>query len=1022
MASNDYSSDRPSLTADEWRRICAVLDRVLDSRPSDQQSALEDACRIEGVAIAHALRYLAAARDDAAFLGALDPVLVGAALAPPDEQRSLSAGTYLGQYEVLAPIGAGGMAEVYRAHDTTLHRDVALKVLRPRFASDAEGLTRFKREAHMLASLNHPNIAAIYGFEEFASTAHTGEVVAALALELVEGPTLAERLAERPLACGAALSIALQIADSLDAAHDAGIVHRDLKPANIKLRDAHTGRGHDVVVKVLDFGVAKALKAIEPDGHTSMETGHTANKSDTRCGAMIGTAAYMAPEQIDGTSIDRRADIWAFGCILYEMLTGVRAFNGRDVPSTLDLITTRDPDWTRLPADTPASLHRLLRRCLEKDRRRRLAHIADARLEIDEAEAERATAPAGAAVVPRRRRAALLVAAAVVLIISSAIAGWRSGRQTSNESALVTRLAIPILGNIDQPAVSADGSQVAFVSRLPTRRIVLRRLDRSQEQSVSGTEDATAPSFSPDGKWLAYRTTVQMEGAEVSRLKKIQVTGGRAVTLVDSVTPNGGDVEWGEDGYIYFANDGISRVSSAGGAPQRVVARDEKNGELGFSHLRRLPGGDWLLFTVSVQPTGTSHRVDRRVVAFNVKTGERRMVMASEVPAAYAQTGHDPASSHLLYERDGALFAVPFDATRIQLTGTAVRVIERDDAASLAPNLPVGISRTGTLAYVVRRVDAAGMQPGALVWADRHGIETPINGLASRLYATPTISPDGKRAAVNILRIGQQALLSDIWTYDFALGRLTRATFDGRSIDGGIVWTSDGSRLIYAARSDVPTAELTVVSADGSDNPERLQHTSDSAIMRPDVAVPGSVSPDGKFLIGTASGNARPGVFRMVLDPAGRSAFEPLLDPRMVERNPKLSPNGRWIAYESNRSGRREIWVAPHPTPDGKWQQVSTDGGSEPKWSSTGRELFYRNGNKMMAAAVDTGTSFHSQPPKVLFEGNYQDGYDVASDASRFLMIKPDSPLTRSESQPQRELRIVVNWFEELRRSMPVQH
>ena len=1020
MEGNQHSPAGDALTSDRWRRICAVIDRVLDAEPSDQESVLEDACRVEGVAIADAARYLAAARDDASSLKPLDPVVLSAVLgAVDDDRRSLAEGACLGQYEVVAPIGVGGMAEVYRARDTTLHREVALKVLPQRFAIDAERLMRFKREALVLASLNHPNIAAIYGFEEFPSTAHPGQTVLALALELVEGPTLAHRLADGAVARPLALSIAHQIIDSLEAAHDAGIVHRDLKPANIKLRQSQTGRSPDVVVKVLDFGVAKVLKSLEPDIHSSKSINHDTNDSGTRLGTMVGTAAYMSPEQIDGRSVDQRADIWAFGCVLFEMLTGGRVFNGSDVSATLDRIANSDPDWSRLPADTPASLRRLLRRCLEKDRRRRLAHVADARLDIDEAESEPAARP-HRLTSGRSLRTALLVGAAAVLAIAATIAGWLFGRQAPSAPALVTRLSIPIAGNIDQPAVSPDGSQVAFVSRIPTRRIVLRRLDHSEEQSVPGTEDATAPTFSPAGTWLAYRTTVQMEGAEVSRLKKIPVTGGAAVTLVDSVLPSGGDVLWGDDDYIYYAEDGVVRVAAAGGTPQRVVVRDQRNGELGLSNLTLLPGGEWLLFTAFVAPTQAGEPASRRVVAFNLRTGARRVVLPSDGPATYAQTGRDPSKGHLLFERDGSLFAAPFDAKQMSVHNTPIRIGEPVEPASLATNSVV-VSKTGTLAYVVRRNDAAVTDVGTLVWVDRHGIETPIPDLPSRVYGAPRISPDGKRAAFNILRPGQRGVLSDIWTYDFDRHRLVRATFDGHSLPRSVVWSRDGRRLIYASRAEGQSAELLTVAADGSGQPAPLPSAPNPGVQRLRVAVPGSVSPDGKFLIGTVSGEARPGVFRLALDTAHASTFEPLLDVRMVERDPQFAPNGRWIAYQSNRSGRREVWVAPHPNPGRRWRQVSIDGGAQPRWSAIGRELFYRGRNSMMAVAIDTATSFQSGTPALLFEGNYHDDYDVAPDGTRFLMIKPDPSAARSNSDSDRELHIVVNWFEELRRRVPFQ-
>ncbi len=355
------------------------------------------------------------------------------------------------------------------------------------------------------------------------------------------------------------------------------------------------------------------------------------------------------------------------------------------------------------------------------------------------------------------------------------------------------------------------------------------------------------------------------------------------------------------------------------------------------------------------------------------------------------------------------------------MSGPTVRIIQPGDGVTLAPNLPVGVSKGGTLAYVVRRSDAM-VQAATLVWVDRHGTETPIPDLPPRPYRAPRISPEGKRAALNILRGGQRGVLSDVWTYDFATRRLLRATFDGHSVDGSAVWSPDGTRLIYAARSDGQTTELAEVATDGNGGTMRLQSIPRVAMQPPSVPVPRSISPDGKFLIGTVAGGGRPAVFRMVLDSPGTPAFEPLLDTRMVEMNPQYSPNGRWVAYESNRSGRRAIWVAPHEHPAGRWQQVSADRGTDPKWSGTGQELFYRDGGKMMVVAVDTGTIFQAGTPKLLFEGPYRDGYDVSADGRRFLMIKTDGPASRSVSDAERELHLVVNWTEELRRLSVTQH
>jgi serine/threonine-protein kinase len=1018
MGSDPQPSKRPPLTSERWQQICAVLDRVLDAQPSQQRAVFDASCRAEGISAEDAARFLSAIEGDQEFLKGLPAALVTAALGPISTHPPLAPGARYGAYEVLGVIGAGGMGEVYRARDSKLHRTVALKVLPDRFAVDPDRLARFKREARLLASLNHPNIAAIYGFEEGESPSRTGEALRALALELVEGPTLAERLMRGALPLDETLAIARQILDALESSHDAGIVHRDLKPSNIKVRRSNDH--DDVMVKVLDFGVAKALSPIEIASDVVAEPSPTNDAAAvTNVGVLIGSAPYMAPEQIKGKPIDQRADIWAFGCVLYEMLTGTRAFVGEGTAETLGLIVATEPDWTKLPASTPAPLRRLLRRCLEKDRKRRLAHVADARLDVDEAQVQQPTSSPTPITYGFSRIAWLAAAMGIVLAAGAAIIGWSVARRAPTGPAIVTRLTMPLPSGIDAPAVSPDGSQIAFLIRNPTRHIVLRRLDEVDGKPIAGTEDATMPTFSPDGKWIAYRTTVQMEGANVSRLKKIPVTGGAAVTLVDSVVPNGGGLTWGEDDYIYYVDDGLSRVRSTGGHAEQIISRDEQKGELGFLAPQLLPGGRWLLFTVGLAPTAANPRASMAVAAVNVRTGERRTAMPSGGPAVYAQSGGVPSSGHLVYGQDGSLFAAPFDAERVAVRDGPVRVVEPSRGAALAGFL--GLSKTGTLAYAVTDT---GTVVAELAWVDRDGSEKPIPDLPARPYTAPRLSPDGRRAVLTVIRAGQAAgpVLSDIWTYDFVQRRLTTVTFDGRTVDRSAVWTPDGKRLIYTFRTESGGAELRSASADGSDVPGPLTNAPGALEgLGVGVPLPSSISPDGKYLIGTVAGAGRPGIFEALLDGAVR--FQALLDRRMIEGDPHFSPNGRWIAYQSNRSGRAEIWVAPHPNPKGRWQQVSTDGGTAPRWAASGRELFYRNGTKMIAVYVDAGATFHAGTPKVLFEGRYDD-YDVAPDGKQFLMIKSaggGTGATDPQSRRARELHIVVNWFHELQRLVPLE-
>ena len=469
------------MTPELWKRICVVLDRVLDAEPSEQDAVFQAACRAEGVAADEVVRFVAATNPDPEFLEQLPAALVTRALTPLSERLPLPAGTRLGDYELIAPIGEGGMGEVYRARDTKLHRDVALKVLPDRFAMDPDRLARFQREARLLAALNHPNIAAIYGFEECAS-AHSGEPVQALALELVDGPTLADRLSGGALPITETLSIAHQIVDALEAAHEAGIVHRDLKPSNLKLK-ASDGRD-DPFVKVLDFGVAKPLSPIEavPTASNANLPATITSPAVTGVGVLMGTAAYMAPEQVKGKTIDQRVDIWAFGCVLYEMLTGTRAFAGDEVTETLGLIVTAEPDWAKLPPDTPASLRQLLGRCLEKDRRRRLAHIADARFDLEEARATPLAASVAHAGTPKRLWLAWAWAAAAT---AAAIGGiWASWRAAPAVAPAVLRFEVPHpLRRPSVPAISPDGSRLAF--QVPTsgqRQIHLRKVNEFESR------------------------------------------------------------------------------------------------------------------------------------------------------------------------------------------------------------------------------------------------------------------------------------------------------------------------------------------------------------------------------------------------------------------------------------------------------------------------------------------------------------------------------------------------------------
>jgi len=891
----------------------------------------------------------------------------------------LSPGTILGTYEITSHIGSGGMGEVYQAHDTKLGRDVAIKVLPEQFARDSERLARFQREARMLAALNHPNIAAIYGLEESGGLHY-------LVMELVPGQTLRERTAgERPLLVEEALAIARQIAEALEAAHEKNIIHRDLKPANVKVTPASR-------VKVLDFGLAKAFA---PDPATDDPSNSpTLSALPTQQGLIMGTAAYMSPEQARGRTVTKSTDIWAFGCVLYELLTGRAAFRGEDVTEILAAVVMKEPDWSRLPEATPPTMHTLLRHCLRKDRRQRLQDATDVRIQIEDAliapGADARTAAAAKAMRALRRRWLVFGLSFGALVASiTGLAAWYLKPAPASASLPVSRFSIALpegdrLGAAaPATALSPDGKQLAYVAiRGGTQMIYLRAMDSLESTAVPGTEGGTCPFFSPDGQWLGFYAT--------GELKKVSVNGGAVVTLGAAQTPRG--ATWSRQGAIIFANTSFGtllQVSDAGGMPQPLTRHE--GGETSHRWPQLLPDGNSVLFAAGQATANFANGA--RIVLQSLATGARRDLVQAATYPRYAPSGH------LIYVQAGNLMAVPFDLQRLQITGTAVPVVESVSQIPGAGIAQYSISTTGSLVYVTGGIQQT---QSSLVWVSRNGAEQPLLA-PPRDYRVPRLSPDGRRITVVI-----DDQETQVWLYDISRDALSRFTFEGNS-NLHQLWTPDNKWIAFQSNKEGPQ-NLFWQLADGSGGLERLT-TSES------VHIPASFSPDGKLLALHESSATVPGDI-WVLQISDRKLL-PFLRTPFTEWAPMFSPDGRWLAYVSNESGRNEVYVQPYPGPGGKWP-ISTGGGIEPRWNPNGRELFYRNGDTMMAVDITTQPAFSASNPRLLFEGQYPRNpgaianYDISPDGQRFLMVK-EIPQAASDAQ----INVVLNWSEDLKRLAP---
>jgi serine/threonine-protein kinase len=939
--------------------------------------------------------------------------------AAPTRPAPPGASTRLGNYEILAEFGAGAMGVVYRAHDTVLDRDVAIKVLADEFIADADRVARFEREAKLLASLNHPNIAAIHSLEE-------ADGIKFPVLELVEGATLEERLRAKLINVEHALEYGRQIASALEAAHERGIVHRDLKPANIKI----TPEGQ---IKVLDFGLAKALEVKVFGADVTESPTASMTIIGSRRGAIIGTAAYMSPEQARGQEADRRADIWSFGCVLFEMLAGKRAFAGETVSDTIAGLLQREPDWEALPAETPWAARRVLRRCLSKDAEHRLHDIADARIELEEALAEPEkrlpTAPTGDTFSPWRRATPWVMAAAFGVAAIAFGALWSVNRIMPGETPAHLLIDVEPGGQLwgghatevtyyglQRPtrtsiAFSPDGNYLVYAATMPSAdatgalteyaergQLYLRWLQQERARPILGTERGASPFVSPDGAWIGFYA--QRAGGHYD-LKKVAVAGGEPRTiLADAPEPYG--ASWADNGTILFPDGdsgGIVQVPDAGGSLRLVTTLDRGRGETAHRLPHMLPGSEALLFTIR-RGKGWD---GAQIAVQSVEGDEHEVLIENGADARYVPTGH------IVFVRRGTLMAAPFDLENLERTGEPVRVVE--DVMQAAFNSGSGhqtgagqfsISGSGSLAYV-----PGGIHPEleqALVWTDREGNQEALP-IPLGEYRYPRISPDGQRLAYAAGQIGA----TDIYVYDFQRQTAPRRlTFDGE--DRAPVWSPDGTRIAFASDKDGGELNLYWVAADGGE-PERLT-TSDQPQM------PSSWSQEGALVFVEGFSNRQGDIWVLAMDGEREPSKFPGSSP-FAELYPALSPNERWLAYSSDETGQAEVYVRPYPGP-GPPTLVSTEGGDRPAWSKDGREIFYRIGGRttMAVEVIEDGTLSVGRPQHLFTKpvGATMGvrNYDVADDG-RFATVT----IREQEPHPATRINIILNWFEELERLVP---
>jgi Protein kinase domain/WD40-like Beta Propeller Repeat len=967
----------------QFQRAREIFEAALAQPPVERDRLVESACGDNVVLAADVQGML---RADAAPHRWLD----GRVLLAADR---LESGELIADHlQIIEPIGSGGMGVVYRAHDTRLDRDVAVKVLPPTVgaAEQADRLARFRREAQVLASLNHPNIAAIHGLEG-------ADGALALVLELIDGPTLADRIAGGPIPLDQVVAIARQIAEALEAAHERGIVHRDLKPSNIKLRP-------DGTVKLLDFGLAKVLASdIGNSGDGSASPTLTSPSLVAR-GVIFGTPAYVSPEQARGEEADRGSDIWAFGVVLYEMLSRRRAFQGENAADTIAAILRQDIEWSAVDPATPDHVRRLIGRCLDRDVRRRLRDIGEARIVLEHPEATViGTGPDRATRAIRRAfwRPVLVPVAAVVVTGTVVVAAvWtvmRPGvpRVMRFSLAATGAHALFVDPQSRDLAITPDGTHVIYKggSRGEETQLFVRAFDQLEPSPLTAQGLPKGPFSSPDGQWVGFFE----RGIELS-LRKVAISGGppREIAIFDG--PSRG-ASWGDDDSILVATGaletGLLRVPASGGTPQVLTRPNRERGEADHLWPHYLPGSRAALFTVTALTGGVDAA---QVAVLDVKAGTWKSLISNASQAQYVSSGH------LVYVAGDALWAVAFDLSRLEPTGVARVVVPQ------VLMLPTGtaefdVARDGTLVYV-RGGGAASRR--RLVWVDRSGRQEEIHAMPIRPYAAARLSPDGSRVAVQI-DDGDH----DIWVWDLAREMLTRVTTDA-GVDHSPLWTPDGQRLIFTRGGDL--GALFWQAADGSGPAERL---TDSSTVRRATAV---IRDNSRVLyseMGDQATRAGRKVVMLSLD-KGRHV-QPIIRTEQPEQDGAISPNGQWLAY-AGFDGASQIFVRPFPNVNDGITQVSTSGGTQPLWARNGRELFYLSLNgSLMGVQVEPGTTWKAKAPVMVINPDILRDvsislrtYDVSPDGQRFLVIK-DAPGENASASPPQVI-VVQNWMEEWKR------
>jgi eukaryotic-like serine/threonine-protein kinase len=958
------------MTPERWKKIEQLCSAALDRDASQRGAFLLQACQGDDELRREVESLLQQEKPADRFLESSDAErAVQQIVKGRGDGAEKLVGKRLGSYQIVSQVGAGGMGEVYRARDTRLDRTVAIKILPERLAERGELRERFEREARTIASLNHPHICTLYDVGREGGTDY-------LVMEFVEGETLAERLKKGALPVEQVLRNAIEIADALDKAHRKGITHRDLKPGNIMLTKSGA--------KLLDFGLAKLRVGASPG--TPLSELPTEKSDVTATGTILGTLQYMAPEQLEGKEADGRTDIFAFGAVVYEMATGRKAFEGKSQASLIaKILETEPPPISSLQPMTPPTLDRLVRRCLAKDPDERWQSAADLCEQlrwIADSGPETGRA-AGIIASPRRSPSAntsRIVSGVAIGVALIAVAAFFLRRTPRPEKQVVRFTVGPpeqgsfTLGNVyNYIAVSPDGSKLAFVASAASRpqQLWIRALDSSSAQALPGTENATFPFWSPDGRFIGFSAG--------GKLKKVALSGGSVETLAD-VAPTPGT--WSPDGVILFAGDDnrLLRVSESGGTATPVTSLDSSRSEAYDQWPQFLPDGKhFLYFAESSKPENNA------IFAASLDSKDRKLILKASSNAVYVSSGY------LVFNRQGTLMAQPFDADRLELTGEAVPIAEGVGFNPFGSLALFSASNNGVLAYR----QGGGFVPLSIVWVSRNGVEQPLPA-APHNYTFPRISPDGKRIAAGIEEEDGQ-----IWLYDIARDVLSRLTFEGPSnVDP--VWTPDGKRITFKGKENRLFWQL----ADGGGSAEEVTK---EQLARNNI--PSSWSPDGQQLVFLEDGGGRSVWILPLKDRTPRVFME---DFAAYTSAPCFSPDGRWIAYTSNESGRTEIYVRPYPGPGGKWQ-ISTEGGTEPLWNPRGRELFYRNGRKMMAVDYTAQPSFSAGKPRMLFQGPYTitprsaTDYDVSPDGQRFLMLKP------AAEQAPGQINVVLNWPEELK-------